>query len=134
MALDERTRTAAHRVVGEVLECETDVQPALVHGDFGLHNVLWTQNRISGVIDFDHATVGDPAMDVAPLIGRFGASKVAEVYDPETVVRAKVHRASLPLQVAAAAELVSDTQLRNHALGNFYKRLRDGNLYDPDAG
>jgi aminoglycoside phosphotransferase (APT) family kinase protein len=133
LALDERTRTAAHRVVRDVLECEADVQSTLVHGDFGLHNVLWRQNRISGVIDFDHATVGDPAMDVAPLIGQFGASKVAEVYDPETVARAKFHRASLPLQVAAAAELVNDTKLRNHALGNFHKRLRDGNLYDPDA-
>lgn len=133
LPLDERTRAAAKRVVSEVLACETDVQPTLVHGDFGLHNVLWTHDRISGVIDFDHATVGDPAMDVAPLIGQFGAAKLAQIYEPEMISRAKCHRASLPLQVAAAAELVNDTKLRNHALGNFHKRFRDGNLYDPDT-
>lgn len=113
------------------MDCETDAQPALVHGDFGLHNVLWTQDRISGVIDFDHAAVGDPAMDVAPLVGQFGAVKLAQIYDREMLYRAKSHRASLPLQVAAAGALVNDSKLRDQALGNFHKRLRNGSLYTP---
>lgn len=132
-SMDERTRAAVKSVVGDVLDCESDVQPTLVHGDFGLHNVLWTQNRITGVIDFDHATVGDAAIDVAPLIGQFGVAKVSEIYDPEMVCRAMRHRASLPLQVAAAAELMNDAKLRDHALGNFRRRFQDGSLYDPDA-
>lgn len=131
--LDERTRTATKQVVVEVLECEIEAQPAVVHGDFGLHNVLWTGNRITGVIDFDHATIGDPAMDIAPLIGQFGAAKVAQICDNDMLLRAKHHRASLPLQVAAAAELANDVKLRDHALGNFHKRFQDGTLYDPAA-
>lgn len=129
---NERERAAAKYVVRDVLECEAEVQPTLVHGDFGLHNVLWTKERITGVIDFDHATIGDPAIDVAPLIGQFGAAKLAQIYDSEMISRAKLHRASLALQVAAAADLINDAKLRNHALGNFQKRFRDGNLYDPD--
>lgn len=131
LPFDEQSRAAAKQVVGDVLECETDAQPTLVHGDFGLHNVLWTHDHISGVIDFDHATVGDPAMDVAPLVGQFGTVKLAQIYDREMLYRAKCHRASLPLQVAVAAELVNDSKLRDHALGNFHKRLRDGSLYTP---
>lgn len=131
-SFNERERAAATHVVREVLECEAEVQPTLVHGDFGLHNVLWTEGRIAGVIDFDHATIGDPAIDVAPLIGQFGASKLAQIYDSEMVFRAKLHRASLSLQVAAAADLINDVKLRNHALRNFQKRFRDGSLYDPE--
>jgi hypothetical protein len=41
------------------------------------------------------------------------------------------HRASLPLQVAAAAELTGDQHLRDHALTNFTTRLAAGTLYDP---
>lgn len=131
---NERERAAAMHVVRDVLECEAEVQPTLVHGDFGLHNVLWAEGRVTGVIDFDHATIGDPAIDVAPLIGLFGASKLAQIYDSEMISRAKLHRASLTLQVAAAADLINDVKLRNHALRNFQKRFRDGSLYDPDAG
>lgn len=133
-SFNERERAAATHVVRNVLECEAEVQPTLVHGDFGLHNVLWTEGRITGVIDFDHAAIGDPAIDVAPLIGQFGASKLAQIYDSEMISRAKLHRASLSLQVAAAADLINDVKLRNHALRNFQKRFRDGSLYDPDAG
>ena len=37
----------------------------LVHTDFWIGNVLWRQSEISGVIDWEAAAYGDPAIDVA---------------------------------------------------------------------
>lgn len=104
-----------------------------VHGDFGPHNLLWDGNRISGLVDLDHACFGDPAIDLAPLVGFFGASRVAEVTDRSTLHRAMRHRATLSLQVAAAAHLAGLDGLRDHALGNFLTRHEQGTLFDPEG-
>jgi aminoglycoside phosphotransferase (APT) family kinase protein len=41
------------------------VQPTLVHLDYWPGNVLWDQGQITGVIDWEEAAYGDPAIDVA---------------------------------------------------------------------
>jgi hypothetical protein len=107
--------------------------PSLVHGDFGPHNVLWNESDAPGLIDFDNACVADPAIDLAPLIGFYGAANVGEIVHADVLERAKIHRASLPLQVAAAAALGSDRKLQCHALSNFCRRLEAGSLHDPAA-
>lgn len=129
--LPPREAKAAAKVVADVLAAEEPVVPRIVHGDLGLHNVLWKGAEISGLVDFDNACVGDPAMDLAPLVGAFGAAAVTEIADADLVARAQLHRASLSLQVAAAAELAGDANLRDFALGNFGARFRSGTLYDP---
>lgn len=121
----------ASRVAAEVLATEEGVAPGFVHGDLGLHNVLWTGTRITGLVDLDNAAVGDPAIDVAPLLGRYGARRVGEIVAPDVLARAMRHRASLSLQVAAAAELAGRAELRDHALRNFCRRYEEGTLYDP---
>lgn len=126
-------RNAARIVVREVLALDGAANPYLVHGDFGPHNILWDEAGTPGLIDFDNASVADPAIDVAPLIGFYGAAKVGEIVDADVLARAKVYRASLPLQVAAAAALGSDRQLQRHALSNFSSRLEAGSLHDPAA-
>lgn len=40
----------------------------LVHGDFGSNNVLTAENRITGVIDWSEAMVGDPRYDIANIL------------------------------------------------------------------
>jgi aminoglycoside phosphotransferase (APT) family kinase protein len=40
-------------------------RPALVHIDYWPGNVLWDENGISAVVDWEEATCGDPAIDVA---------------------------------------------------------------------
>ena len=104
-----------------------------VIGDFGPHNILWDESGASGLIDFDNACAADRAIDVAPLIGFYGAAKVEEIVDNEVLARAKVYRASLPLQVAASAALGADRKLQSHALSNFARRLEAGSLHDPAA-
>ncbi|MCC3266029.1 phosphotransferase family protein [Arthrobacter gengyunqii] len=131
VALPRGEAKAAARVVADVLAAEEWVIPAVVHGDLGLHNVLWDGTAVSGLVDFDNACLGDPAIDLAPLVGAFGAAAVADIADADLVARAQLHRASLSLQVAAAAELSGDGELRDFALGNFSDRFRSGTLYDP---
>jgi aminoglycoside 2''-phosphotransferase len=49
-------------------------QPVLRHGDFGPSNILFdaASRTISGIIDFGSAGLGDPALDVAGVMGPFG--------------------------------------------------------------
>ncbi|MBD7957709.1 aminoglycoside phosphotransferase family protein [Microbacterium sp. Sa4CUA7] len=123
---------AAVRAVESVMELPNR-SPTLVHGDFGAHNIIWRQGRAHGVIDWDHACVDDPAIDIAPLVGMYGAASVRQIAPAETVSRAMVHRATLPLQVAAAAHSIGHAALRDHALGNFRTRLHSGLLYAADG-
>lgn len=131
--LGEAAGAAADRAVAEVLAVERGVVAGFVHGDLGPHNVLWAGRQISGLIDLDHAAWADPAIDVAPLVGRYGARQVAEIVPDQLLHRAMVHRASLSLQVAAAAELAGRDGLRDHALRNFSHRLAAGTLHDPNG-
>ena len=41
------------------------VRPALLHMDYWPGNILWHQGRISALVDWDAASYGDPALDVA---------------------------------------------------------------------
>jgi aminoglycoside phosphotransferase (APT) family kinase protein len=134
-------REAATRVVSDMLAAEQTIMPVPVHGDLGMHNILWhdagadrrTALTISGLIDLDHAAMGDPAIDIAPLLGQFGSAVLSDVLSPAVLSRAMLHRATLSLQVAAAAELRGDEALRNFALSNFDKRHAAGTLHDPDG-
>jgi aminoglycoside phosphotransferase (APT) family kinase protein len=40
-------------------------KPCLVHCDFGVHNFLVRNGKISGVLDWEAARIGDPAEDIA---------------------------------------------------------------------
>ena len=39
--------------------------PTLIHGDFWFGNTVWQEGRLSGVVDWGGARIGDPATDVA---------------------------------------------------------------------
>ncbi|MCZ2404727.1 aminoglycoside phosphotransferase family protein [Paenarthrobacter sp. Z7-10] len=131
--LDRAVAGAAERIVADVLSAEESGSKVLVHGDFGLQNFLWNGADFSGLIDLDNACIGDPAMDLAPLIGTFGTAAVADIAQGELLERAGIHRASLSLQVAAAAQLANDCKLRDFAVQNFTNRFNNGTLYDPNG-
>lgn len=44
-----------------------EVAPVLVHGDFGLHNALATDDHLVGLLDWERAHLGNPAEDIAYL-------------------------------------------------------------------
>ncbi|MGH2490701.1 MAG: phosphotransferase family protein [Candidatus Limnocylindria bacterium] len=39
--------------------------PTLIHSDFWFGNTIWQDGRLTGIIDWDGAAIGDPARDVA---------------------------------------------------------------------
>ncbi|AVP43807.1 MULTISPECIES: phosphotransferase family protein [Bacillus cereus group] len=59
---------------------------SLVHGDFGMTNILYsaTKKDISGVIDFGGASIGDPAYDFAGILASYGEEflQLFEAYYP----------------------------------------------------
>ncbi|MEO6317805.1 MAG: aminoglycoside phosphotransferase family protein [Acidimicrobiales bacterium] len=58
-----------------------DVPSCLVHNDLGLEHLLVDPDRghLTGIIDFEAATVGDPAIDLVPLWAAIGADEFAMV-------------------------------------------------------
>jgi aminoglycoside phosphotransferase (APT) family kinase protein len=50
----------------------TTQRATLIHGDYGLHNVLYAREQptcMIGVVDWETATIGDPLMDLGYLAG-----------------------------------------------------------------
>ena len=59
-----------------------DRAPAtLVHCDYGLHNILIDAERVSAVLDWEVARIGDPAVDFAALL-----ASVGNLIDEDTVI------------------------------------------------
>ena len=54
-------------LVGFVREYQYGDHRALVHGDFGSNNVLAENGRVTGVIDWSEAMIGDSLYDIANL-------------------------------------------------------------------
>jgi aminoglycoside phosphotransferase (APT) family kinase protein len=52
-----------------------DCEPAIVHGDFGLHNIMLSSNdpgRVVAVLDWEMATIGDPLADLGWMLACWG--------------------------------------------------------------
>ncbi len=55
------------------------VEPKLIHGDFGTGNILYQDGHISGIIDFTFCAVDNPAQEVGALISSYGEAFVERV-------------------------------------------------------
>jgi aminoglycoside 2''-phosphotransferase len=79
------------------------ILPSLIHGDFGTSNILYDpeSGNVVGVIDFDSAGVGDPAVDLAAASG-YGSHRFARVYPKvkEMTSRIDFYRGTFALQEA----------------------------------
>ena len=82
-------------------------EPLLIHGDLGPYHILFdrTGPRISGVIDFGTAGLGDPTDDFANLIHGLGESFLRRMipFYPQiqsSLDRARFHAGTLELQWA----------------------------------
>jgi len=95
------------------------IEACLVHGDFGPSNILYDGGRgeVSGVIDFGSCGWGDPAVDVAGLVGPAGYPGVAELMAAEypgvedLLPRARYYASTFALQEALYALAQGDEEL-----------------------
>ena len=76
--------------------CETkwDKKPVWIHGDFAIGNILIDSSKLSAVIDFGGAAVGDPACDLVIawtyLSGKSRETFISKIdMDPNTWLRAR---------------------------------------------
>jgi aminoglycoside phosphotransferase (APT) family kinase protein len=44
----------------------------IVHGDFGFHNLLVARDRVTAVLDWELATIGDPLVDLTGFVKTWG--------------------------------------------------------------
>lgn len=58
-----------------------DYRNALIHGDLAPYHILFDieKNKITGVLDFGVAGIGDPALDIGSLISSYGESFVSKM-------------------------------------------------------
>jgi aminoglycoside phosphotransferase (APT) family kinase protein len=81
------------------------VEPSFIHGDLGGDNMFWNdQGALVGVIDWDWASVWDPAIDAACLSWH-GWEAVRGAVDAETYHRARVWYRTFPIEQLVGARL-----------------------------
>ena len=67
-ARERLTHPLSNDIYGAVVDLQSHLEPApsaLLHIDYWQGNVLWYRDRVSAVVDWDFASYGDPAIDVA---------------------------------------------------------------------
>ena len=79
-------------------------RPVVIHGDFGGSNILFGGDRITGIIDFSFAGLGDPAQDVA-AVSTYGEAffvRICRSYPDikSLLARAKFYRGTFALYEA----------------------------------
>ncbi|WP_066516208.1 phosphotransferase family protein [Curtobacterium ammoniigenes] len=95
-------RSTARNAADALAELDT-VSPALTHGDLAGANVLWNGPHVSAVIDWDLASAGDPAEDVAALATWHGWTELERRLPSQVLERARVIAATFPIQVICFA-------------------------------
>lgn len=70
----ERVPSAVHGWLEAFLDAAPppEVAPCFIHGDLGAEHVFADRGRITGVIDWSDAAIGDPAVDHGRLMRDFG--------------------------------------------------------------
>jgi aminoglycoside phosphotransferase (APT) family kinase protein len=53
---------------------QEDAPPRLLHVDYGPHNLMFHESKVSGVLDWESARIGDPAEDLSDLLARFAGT------------------------------------------------------------
>jgi len=80
MRSDARKKVARHFESFLVDRSNFEHEPVLKHGDLGPSNILFDRaaQKISGVIDFGNAGLGDPAYDFTGLLSGYGEQFVRQ--------------------------------------------------------
>jgi aminoglycoside phosphotransferase (APT) family kinase protein len=63
--LSRQDARGVREIIGEMPALQSNRPAVVCHGDFGPQNVLVTHERVSGLLDFEDARIGDPLLDVS---------------------------------------------------------------------
>lgn len=100
--------------VQDLLPTIQPVSPALMHIDYWLGNILWLNQHITAVLDWEEASFGDPGYDVAYLrleLAMLGTKKLADVFLDVYVQEYGRPVANLAFwELAAAARFMPDPE------------------------
>ncbi|MDX1438142.1 MAG: aminoglycoside phosphotransferase family protein, partial [Anaerolineales bacterium] len=110
-----------------------DYEPVLRHGDFGTVNVLYDPDskRLSGVIDFGNAGIGDPALDLAAVMApSFGyglefVSRLERIYPIHDGLlrRARFYVGTFSLQEALYGIEHGNNRIFQEGLDEYFEQL-----------
>lgn len=95
-------------IIHQLENQEARLTPAnlgFTHGDLAGSNMLFDGEHVTAVLDWDLASVSDPADDVASLANWHGWELLPQLAGPELAGRAEILRRSHPLQAVAFAYL-----------------------------
>jgi aminoglycoside phosphotransferase (APT) family kinase protein len=99
-------------------ELDLSYTPVLIDGDKAVYHILFDpiSQKISGLIDFGTAGLGDPACDIAVQLGNYGESIVRRMESdypmlPDVIDRARFWVGTLELQWALAGIKYKDISL-----------------------
>lgn len=97
-----------------------------VHADLGGEHIRWDaeRGRIVGVIDWDLATLDDPAEDAACL-GHHGWELPQALFPHDVVERARIRRDAVLIRASAEAVLLGEPELLDHLLDRMADTLGD---------
>lgn len=92
-----------------------DYEPKLIHGDLGVEHILFDNQKkcVSGIIDFDMAGLGDPAMDIAVLIYNYGEDFLRRIYQIYPKLSIYLERAKFYLELFELPEMFSGIKSQN---------------------
>ncbi len=106
--------TAVWHAVHDLLPIIQPVPPALMHVDYWTGNILWQNQRIAAVLDWEEASFGDPAYDVAYLrheLAMLGGKTLADAFLAAYVQANGCPVANLAFwELAAAARFMPDPE------------------------
>lgn len=102
-----------------------EFKAVLIHGDFGGWNILFDSlnKKITGVLDWENAVIGDPALDFAELLYDYGTEfkdKVLKRYklntDPQFSERLKFYRSLAGIYDIIYGSENGDSEILNRGL------------------
>jgi aminoglycoside 2''-phosphotransferase len=73
--------------------CFFNYTPCLVHADLAPYHILHDETKLTGVIDFGTAGLGDPATDLASLLECFGEGFIRRVLSRYPIAQTHLRRA-----------------------------------------
>ena len=134
------TLAPAIAILGEELaraaasSARRDATQGIIHGDLFRDNVLWEAGRVTAILDFEQASGGSLAYDLAVCIndwcwagGAFDPALVRALVDGYQAVRPlpDPDRRALPVEVRAAATRFTITRITDVYLANVTNPEKD---------